>query len=207
MVGGVQFANLVNFNNWETFISEEKSPVFPNYHNLFLGKQRLCKHDRDMREGSVCNQILKFPPDMTYQTSCLVWALLEQNNIFKTPHFAFCSLLMMRFEREGQRWYWILGRWTIVNWCPHPPITGPTLFIGRNCNLMSGSGLHKCLYPVSNTERWKTDYGRHQRQVNVRKIINILQCCSHSILVLVSSDRSLSQGPGDQIIISDFLHF
>ena len=104
----------------------------------------------------------------------------------------------MRLEPDGQRWYWILGRRTTGNWCPHPPITdwAPTLFIGRNCVLMSGSQLHKYLYPVSNTERWKTDYGRHQRQVNVRKIINILQCCSHSILVLVSSDRSLSQGPG-----------
>ena len=37
-VGGVQFANLVNFNNWETFISEEKSPVFPNYHNFLVNE-------------------------------------------------------------------------------------------------------------------------------------------------------------------------
>ena len=37
-LGGVQFANLVNFNNWETFISGEKSPVFPNYHNFLVNK-------------------------------------------------------------------------------------------------------------------------------------------------------------------------
>lgn len=150
-----------------------------------------------------------FPP--TWQIRPAAWSgsswskiIFSKLNIFKAQ---LSCLLLMRLEPDRQRWYWILGRWTTVNWCPHPPITGPTLFIGRNCNLMSGSRLHKCLYPVSNTERWKTDYGRHQRQVNVRKIINILQCCSHSILVLVSSDRSLSKGPGDQIIISDFLHF
>ena len=37
-MGGAQFANLVNFNNWETFISEEKSPVFPNYCNFLEDK-------------------------------------------------------------------------------------------------------------------------------------------------------------------------
>ena len=72
---------------------------------------------------------------------------------------------------------------------------------------MSGSRLHKCLYPVSNTERWKTDYGRHQRQVNVRQILNIVRRSSHSVLTLLGIiwQIIISARP-HQIIISDFLH-
>ena len=66
---------------------------------------------------------------------------------------------------------------------------------------MPGSELHTAI-SLANTDRWKTDCGRHLRQVNVRKIINILHCCSHSICCWSHLTDHYLRHQGDPIIIS-----